>query len=161
MSVTEEEENNKCKRKRPRHLFIGTPQIITLCMCLGLVIQFLWQTHTFFNLLLSLLLVSIQLCMCVRETERDILRQDVWLWPWLRTFLIYVCVCNFARRKAQIIAHEMLFIQSSSSVTIPRLQHSTAYWRNNTTEQIWVKTVKFHKGSPLLSFSFTYFLLPL
>lgn len=63
---------------------------------------------------------------------------------------VYLCVsqCYFVARKLQIIAHEMLFIQSSSSVTIPLLQHSTAYWRN-TTEQISVKITvcKSHKGS--------------
>lgn len=46
-----------------------------------------------------------------------------------------VCVGNFVTRKTQIIAHEMLFIQSSCSVTIPPLQRSSARWRN-TTEQI-------------------------
>lgn len=61
-----------------------------------------------------------------------------------------VHVRNFVTRKPQIIAHEMLFIQSSSSVTIPLLQHSTAYWRN-TTEQISVKITvcKSHKGGSL------------
>lgn len=55
----------------------------------------------------------------------------------------------------------MLFIQSSCSVTIPLLQHSTAYWRN-TTEQISVKITvcKSHKGdalSPLFILDFYFF----
>lgn len=51
---------------------------------------------------------------------------------WSPSSSFSVRVCNFATRKTQIIAHEMLFIQSSRSVTIPPLQRSAARWRNTT-----------------------------
>lgn len=67
---------------------------------------------------------------------------------------VFVRLCQFyifffATGKTQIIAHEMLFIQSSSSVTILAQQHSTPHWRN-TTEQISVKITvwRFSPTSP-------------
>lgn len=124
-------------------------------MCFGLVNRFLWQTRKFFNLLLSLLLVSIQLCvLCVGE-RRDTHTQTGCVIVAMVEVIPHLCVWNFVTRKTQVIAHEMLFIQSRSSVTIPLLQHSTADWRN-TTEQISAKIsiCKFHKRNSHLSSDF-------
>lgn len=60
------------------------------------------------------------------------------------------CLCAiFVTRKPQIIAHEMLFIQSSCSVTILMPQHSAADWRN-IAQQIPVKITVFksHQRHP-------------
>lgn len=64
-------------------------------------------------------------------------------WSLSSSFSVCVCVCNFGTRKTQIIAHEIVFIQSSCSVTIPLLQRSAARWRN-TTEQISTEDNQLH-----------------
>lgn len=75
---------------------------------------------------------------------------------------VFVRLCHIffffsARGKTQIIAHEMLFIQSSSSVTIPAQQHSTPHWRN-TTEQISVKITVWRCSPAVYTFLFLTFL---
>lgn len=111
MSKTEEEEKSQSYKADITEL----SEIITLYMCFGLVKRFRWQTRKFFNLLLSPLLLCPTMCVVCRR--------------WEKTHTDRMCDCGHGwdhsssvcmwERKTQIIAHEMLFIQSRSSVTIP------------------------------------------
>lgn len=128
-----------------------------------------WSTSSCCETTCSLICFCACLRLCVRVCvwcDREEAHEDRMCGDcghgWGHSSSVRVCVpvsfflFFFATGKTQIIAHEMLFIQTSSSVTIPAQQHSTPHWRN-TTEQISVK-ITVWRISPASPSVFTFFI---
>lgn len=95
----------------------------------------------FFNLLVS----QSRVCVCVCTARMCACGHG-----WIPSSSFCVRMCNFATRKTQIIAHEMLFIQTSCSVTIPPLQRSAAAGETQQNKSQQEITDFFFAGDHLL-----------